>query len=104
MPRPAAEQEAVLSGRLSAQDIYQNARYDAGYRMGWRDAHLKSRPSRRRVRKKYEEYAIGYGHGWEGGLEDPSCPEWDEAHRAGPLRELPEGCAWRPDVVLQVVR
>jgi len=61
MPRPAAEQEAVLSGRLSAQDIYQNARYDAGYRMGWRDAHLKSRPSRRRVRKKYEEYAIGYG-------------------------------------------
>ena len=94
MPRPAAEQDAVLSGRLSIKDIYDNARYDAGYRMGWRDAHLKGRPAHRATRQKYEEYATGYTHGWEGGR-DHTCPEWDEAHRTGPLRLLPDGCPWK---------
>lgn len=86
MPRPAAEHEAVTSGRLSVKDIYENARYDAGYRMGWRDAHRKSRPSHGRTRKKYEEYATGYAHGFQDGLRHPGCSEWDEAHRGtGPL-------------------
>ena len=93
MPLPAAEQEAVLSGRLSVEDIYQNARYDAGYRMGWRDAHRKTRPAHRATRKKYEEYATGYAHGWVDGGNHP-CPEWDEAHRTGPKAELPVGCPW----------
>jgi hypothetical protein len=82
MPRPAAEQEAVVSGRLSIQDVYQNARYDAGYRMGWRDAYRQARPARRKTRKKYEEYATGYEHGWEDQKTyHPWCPEWDEKHR-----------------------
>lgn len=93
MPLPAAEQEAVLSGRLSVEDVYQNARYDAGYRMGWRDAHTKTRPSHRRTRKKYEEYATGYAHGFQDGLAHP-CPDWDEAHRTGPRSELPATCPW----------
>jgi hypothetical protein len=76
MPRPAAEQQAVMEGRLSVQDIYQNARYDAGYRMGWRDAHRMTKPAHRKTRKKYEEYAIGYTHGWEDGL-GHSSPEWE---------------------------
>ena len=94
MARPAAEQEAVLSGRLSTADIYQNARYDAGYRMGWRDAHRKTRPAHRRTRERYAEYEIGYAHGWQDGSEH-TCPEWDEAHRVGPLAGLPADCEWR---------
>lgn len=85
----------VGSPGLSVKDIYDNARYDAGYRMGWRDAHLKSRPARRRTRAKYAEYATGYGHGFEDGVGHP-CPEWDEMHRSGPVggRGLPLGCPW----------
>lgn len=94
MPQLAGEQEAVLSGRLSRADIYNNARYDAGYRMGWRDAHTKTRPAHRRTRKKYEEYATGYGHGFQDGLGHP-CPEWDDAHRTGPKSALPVGCSWK---------
>lgn len=93
MPRPAAEQEAVLSGRLSAADIYQNARYDAGYRMGWRDAHRYSRPAHRRTRRKYEEYATGYAHGWEDGGRH-FCPEWDDLHRTGVGPTGLPGCEW----------
>ena len=101
MPRPAREQEAVLSGRLLPEDIYQNARYDAGYRMGWRDAHRTAgiHPAHRRTREKYREYATGYAHGWEGGKGHP-CPEWDEQHRTGKVRDMPDGCPWghRPGV------
>jgi hypothetical protein len=79
---------------LQPKDIYQNARYDAGYRMGWRDAHKKTRPAHRRTRDNYPEYATGYSHGFADGLDHP-CPEWDDAHRVGPKRELPEGCTWR---------
>jgi len=93
MPRLAAEHEAVVSGQLLPEDIYENARYDAGYRMGWRDAHLKTKPARRRTRKKYAEYESGYSHGFEDGKGHP-CPEWDEAHRTGPLSGLPPACPW----------
>ena len=96
MPQLAREQGAVTSGRLKPEDIYQNARYDAGYRMGWRDAHSSSRfrPGRRAMRQKYEQYSAGYEDGWEDGKGHP-CPEWDDAHRIGSKRDLPEGCTWR---------
>ena len=96
MPLPAREQEAVLSGRLSPADIYQNARYDAGYRMGWRDAHRMTRPAHRATRQKYEEYATGYAHGFADGVRHP-CPEWDDAHRTGPVSAMPPGCPWGPE-------
>ena len=91
MPRPAADQEAVREGRLTIADIYTNARYDAGYRMGWRDAHRMKRPAHRATRRNYEEYATAYAHGWDDGSVHP-CPEWDEAHRT--RGELPPGCPW----------
>lgn len=80
---------------LPRSDIYQNARYDAGYRMGWKDAHRKTRPAHRATRKKHERYAVGYADGFADGVNHP-CPEWDDAHRIGSLRDLPEGCPWRP--------
>jgi hypothetical protein len=72
MPRP------VLEGALAPADLYQNARYDAGYRMGWRDSHRKSRPSHKATRLKYERYAVGIAHGWEDGKAYPDLPEWPD--------------------------
>lgn len=79
---------------LTRADVYQNNRYDAGYRMGWRDAHRLTRPGHRRTRAKYERYAVGYADGFEDGVAHP-CPEWDDAHRGGSQSALPVKCPWR---------
>lgn len=78
--------------------------YDQGYRDGWHDIHISTRQRRARRRRSSEtrtteskgEYALGYRHGRVDGAAHPSCPDWDDGHRAGSVRDLPVGCPWEP--------
>lgn len=87
MPQPEPENPFGLT----RADVYDNARYEAGYRMGWRDSHRRKLPAHRTTRAKYAEYEAGYADGWVDGSTKPDMPEWPESWRG--RRTTPVGTA-----------
>jgi hypothetical protein len=73
-----------------------DGRWDQGYRMAWHDIHLSTRIRRKRTRRRWPAYAEGYQQGRVDGGSHPYCPEFDETHRQGKLRDLPSHCPWNP--------